>query len=104
MYVLSARPVARMILLCAHGSASRIPQVDLIVMPGPAEVQRPAPWSRKINGRRARASGQYPASDDVRAIERCPDGHRCQRHDGQREPGYPENLVVLLALARRSVQ
>jgi len=49
-----------------HG---RVPQVELIVMPGPAEVQCPAPWSRKINGRRARAIGQYPASDDVRAIQ-----------------------------------
>jgi hypothetical protein len=33
----------------AHRSASRVPQVDLIVMPGPAEVQRPASRSRKIN-------------------------------------------------------
>ncbi len=34
----------------AHRSASCVPQVDLILMPGPAEVQCPAPRRRKING------------------------------------------------------
>ena len=52
----------------ARRSDSRVPQVDLIAMPGPAEVQCPAPWSRKINVRRTRAIGQYPASEHARAI------------------------------------
>ncbi len=38
MYALSARSVAQILLLCAHRSAIRAPQVYLIVMPGPAEV------------------------------------------------------------------
>ena len=82
------------------GSGSRVPQLDLISMPGPAQIQCPASRCWEINVRRADI-GQLQGSGAVRAVEH---GTAPQRRSGLAgDPRHPQDLVSHVR-QRRGIQ
>ncbi len=71
---------------------TRVAQGEVIVMAGPAQVERPASGGGEVDDRRAGAAGDLPGHGLVRAVERGPDTER--RQYPFIHPGDPEDLVA----------
>ncbi len=69
-----------------------VAQGEVIVMAGPAQVERPASGGGEVDDRRAGAAGDLPGHGLVRAVEPGPDTER--RQYPFIYPGDPEDLVA----------
>src|SRR5690348_18501945 len=75
--------------------AGGVAQGEVIVMAGPAQVERPAARGREVDDRRAGAAGHLPSHDLAGAVEGGLNSERGKWPSGN-HLGNPEDLVVPL--------